>query len=103
MIIDTVKNRNGIWVSMACLDYKEAMVLQKLLPKEIKKSKKRVEHYRDIQDGGDATERQQTLLVDAEEYDEMLDSLDRYLNIYIKNCKRGREEINEEIKNNKDR
>jgi hypothetical protein len=82
MIVDNVKDGDS-WTPVVCLNYKEALVLQKLLPKELAKSQKRRDHYSDIQESGEASSLQQTMLVLSEEYNDMLINMSKTLNGYI--------------------
>ena len=52
--------------SMLCLTMEECELLLPDLEASLKKSKKRYEKYKDIHEGGEATTRQQDLMIDAE-------------------------------------
>jgi len=76
MIIEQIRNtRTKCWESRQCLDYEEAKILAKFLPKEIAKAEKKFDFYKDLQESGEATNRQQTKLVESEEYLDLLISL----------------------------
>lgn len=56
----------------------EADTLAKLLKKEQRALQKRVEKYRDLRDGGEATSRQQTALCEAEYVLEIVEQFIKY-------------------------
>lgn len=63
---------------MVSLTPNEARKLADILQKVRKEMEKKVARYRDIQEGGEATERQQNLLF---EYEEKLNLLDRFIRL----------------------
>ena len=58
--------RTCFWDSVLCLTMEECERLLPDMEAALKKSEKRYEKYRDIHEGGEATTRQQDLMVDAE-------------------------------------
>ncbi len=58
--------RTCFWDSVLCLTMEECEWLLPDMEAALKKSEKRYEKYRDIHEGGEATTRQQDLMVDAE-------------------------------------
>ena len=54
------------WDSTLCLTQEECEQLLPDLEAALKKSEKRYEKYKDIHEGGEATTRQEDLLIDAE-------------------------------------
>ena len=58
---------NGKQQNFLRLDEDEVKKLVKILKKPFKESLKKLEKYKDIQEGGEATKRQQTILVETEE------------------------------------
>lgn len=58
--------RTCFWDSVLCLTMEECELLLPDMEAALKKSEKRYEKYRDIHEGGEATTRQQDLMVDAE-------------------------------------
>ena len=58
--------KTPFWDSTLCLTMEECKQLLPDMEAALKKSEKRYEKYRDIHEGGEATTRQQDLMVDAE-------------------------------------
>ena len=58
--------KTPFWDSTLCLTMEECEQLLPDMEVALKKSEKRYEKYRDIHEGGEATTRQQDLMVDAE-------------------------------------
>ncbi len=58
--------KTPFWDSTLCLTMEECEQLLPDMEAALKKSEKRYEKYRDIHEGGEATTRQQDLMVDAE-------------------------------------
>lgn len=58
--------KTPFWDSTLCLTMEECEQLLPDMEAALKKSEKRYEKYRDIHEGGEATTRQQELMVDAE-------------------------------------
>lgn len=58
--------RTCFWDTALCLTMEECEQLLPDMEAALKKSEKRYEKYRDIHEGGEATTRQQDLMVDAE-------------------------------------
>lgn len=58
--------KTPFWDSTLCLTMEECEQLLPDMEASLKKSEKRYEKYRDIHEGGEATTRQQDLMVDAE-------------------------------------
>lgn len=58
---------NGRQQTFLRLDEAEVKKLVKILEKPYKESLKKLEKYKDIQEGGEATERQQNILMETEE------------------------------------
>lgn len=58
--------RTCFWDSVLCLTMEKCELLLPDMEAALKKSEKRYEKYRDIHEGGEATTRQQDLMVDAE-------------------------------------
>lgn len=58
--------KTPFWDSTLCLTMEECEQLLPDLEAALKKSEKRYEKYKDIHEGGEATTRQQDLLIDAE-------------------------------------
>lgn len=58
--------RTCFWETALCLTMEECEQLLPDMEAALKKSEKRYEKYRDIHEGGEATTRQQDLMIDAE-------------------------------------
>ena len=58
--------KTPFWDSTLCLTMEECEQLLPDIEAALKKSEKRYEKYRDIHEGGEATTRQQDLMIDAE-------------------------------------
>lgn len=58
---------NRPWSMYLCLSASECKSLLPVVEKVLAKAEKRYEHFRDVMDGGEATTRQQTLYMEAEE------------------------------------
>lgn len=58
--------KTPFWDSTLCLTMEECEQLLPDMEAALKKSEKRYEKYRDIHEGGEATTRQQDLMIDAE-------------------------------------
>lgn len=67
--------RTCFWDTVLCLTMEECEQLLPDMEAALKKSEKRYEKYRDIHEGGEATTRQQDLMVDAESKMETLESV----------------------------
>lgn len=59
-------NKTCFWDSALCLTMEECEQLLPDMEAALKKSEKRYEKYKDIHEGGEATTRQQDLMVDFE-------------------------------------
>ena len=70
------KDYNHPWYDYVCLEKEDCELLLKAIRSVIEKTRKTYFHYKDIQDAGEASSRQQTALMKAEEkYDRALDLL----------------------------
>ncbi len=74
---------NGTCGLFVCLDKNDCKTLLKELETIKKKYEKRYDKYYDIQMSGEATEKQQTLLLESEEdlkcIDSIIDDIEKYL------------------------
>lgn len=68
-----------------CLSASECKSLLPVVEKVLSKAEKRYEHFRDVMEGGEATTRQQTLYMEAEENKENLESMKTAMLNYIEN------------------
>lgn len=71
------------WSVYLCLSASECKSLLPVVEKVLAKAEKRYEHFRDVMDGGEATNRQQTLFFEAEEDRDNLESTKNQMLKYI--------------------
>lgn len=78
----------GPWDMYVCLNGGECKSMLPVVDKMVEKARKRYEHFRDVMDGGEATTRQQTLYMEAEEDYENLQHIRDMMHKYIgsRNC-----------------
>ena len=75
---------NRPWDMYVCLNISECKTFLSVVEKLLVKAQKRYNHYRDVMDGGEATTRQQTLYMEAEENLENLESVKRTILTFLK-------------------
>ena len=79
------KDWNKPWSMYLCLSASECKSLLPVVEKVLSKAEKRYEHFRYVMEGGEATTRQQTLYMEAEENKENLESMKTAMLNYIEN------------------
>lgn len=79
------KECTGPWSMYLCLTASECKSLLPVVEKVLAKAEKRYEHFRDVMDGGEATTRQQTLYMEAEENKYNLEYMKMAMLNYIDN------------------
>ena len=67
-----------------CLNISECKTFLSVVEKLLVKAQKRYNHYRDVMDGGEATTRQQTLYMEAEENLEHLEGIKDSMKNFIR-------------------
>lgn len=72
------------WDMYVCLNMGECKSFLPVVEKLLVKAQKRYDHYRDVMDTGEATTRQQTLYMEAEENLENLESVQRTILTFLK-------------------
>lgn len=75
---------NRPWDMYVCLNISECKTFLSVVEKLLVKAQKRYNHYRDVMDGGEATTRQQTLYMEAEENLEHLESIKDSMKNFIR-------------------
>lgn len=75
---------NRPWDMYVCLNISECKTFLPVVEKLLAKAQKRYNHYRDVMDGGEATTRQQTLYMEAEENLEHLEGIAKSMVNYIR-------------------
>lgn len=69
------KGANSPWESVVCLDKEDCQLILKAVQKIAIRVQKNYEKWKDIQDGGEMTARQETILMKADEARENADAL----------------------------
>lgn len=61
------KRYNAPWENYVCLTKEDCRMIQKYVDKIVENRQKRYDYYKGIHEGGEATSRQQTKMIKAEE------------------------------------
>ena len=84
-IQEPVKGCSGFYDHFLGLTYSEVSVIKKPIENALKTAQTRSEYFKDIHEGGEATEGQQTKMVDYADKVEMLENIIDGINSFLKN------------------
>ena len=85
------KGANSPWESVVCLDKEDCQLILKAVQKIAIRVQKNYEKWRDIQDGGEMTTRQETAFMNAEETRDDADILFSNIKAFLYQIKKSKE------------